>query len=72
MFHKIDGTLPLTGNKGTELFMIDIGAIPKVSWEKAIEIYDQTGVLFWNSDVPNNMHPVSFEEYCEYKELFNK
>lgn len=64
--HKIDGTLPLIGDKEKQPFYIDIGAIPKVSWEEAVRIYEQTGVLFWNANVPNNMHPASFEEYCEF------
>jgi hypothetical protein len=68
---KIDGILPLIGDAGNEKLFIDIGCIPKVSWDEAIRLYEQTGNMFWNSNVPNNMHPASFEEYCNYK-LTNK
>lgn len=61
---KIDGTLPLIGGAENEKVFIDIECVPKVSWEEAIRLYDQTGILFWNPNVPNNMHPASFDEYC--------
>lgn len=70
--HKIDGTLPLIGGNKTEPFVIDIGCIPQVAWEEAIKIYDQTGLLFWNSNVPNDVRQVTFEEYCEHFNLIIK
>lgn len=66
MFHKIDGTLPMIGNKGVVLFIVDIGYPPRVSWEEAMIAYEQCGVLYWNSNIPSDMRPVTIEEYCEY------
>lgn len=66
LFHKIDGTLPMIGYNETMSFVIDVGCIPKISWDEAISIYEQTGVLFLNAKVPNSTHPATFEEYCEY------
>jgi hypothetical protein len=71
--HKIDGTLPLIGASGRGIF-IDMDAIPKnkMSWDEIVRIYDQTGVMFFDSNPDRmNMHPVSFEEYCEHYELFS-
>jgi len=70
--HKIDGTLPLIdfSSSKEKAYQIDLSAMPMLSWDKVIDIYDQTGVMFWQQ--PINMRPVTFEEYCEFKQFIIK
>jgi len=70
MCHNIDGTLPLIGVLDRKI-LINIDAVPKISWEDIVRIYDQTGIMFHDPNPSHNMHPVSFEEYCEHYELFS-
>lgn len=63
----IDGALPLASSRGGEGVFIDIGVVPKLSWDEVIRMYDQTGVLYWNSNASLDLRPVSFDEYCKLK-----
>jgi len=57
---------------GFPTFYIDIEAVPKInSMEKFIEIYTQTGIMFYTKNEisqHNLVMPVSFDEYCQYKQ----
>lgn len=57
---------------GIPYFWIDIDAVPHIyTMERVVEIFNQTGVLFYNhNDVSgyNSIMPISFDEYCQYKQ----
>lgn len=65
--HKIDGTLPLIDFNYSEekAYRIDLSVVPELSWDKVMDIYNQTGFMFWRE--ATNMRQVTFEEYCKYK-----
>lgn len=71
LFHKIDGTLPLKHDQSGTMVAINIGAVPKMSWDEVIRTWEQTGVMFYRDDPFENMRPVTFEEYCEFKIIIN-
>lgn len=58
---------------GFPTFYINIEAIPQLhSMERFIEIFNQTGVMFYNKNEisqHNLIMPITFEEYCQYKEI---
>jgi hypothetical protein len=69
MYNKIDGILPLKHEQSGTMVAINIGVVPKMSWEEVLRLWGQTGIIVYRHDPFEKLRPVTFEEYCELKQL---
>jgi hypothetical protein len=52
------------GSKG---FWIDINAIPRMNPDKFLQLYAETGMIFYDGNPPPSPIPITFEQWLKLK-----